>query len=482
MKETDREVETSSERCHLVVLGGGPGGYTAAFRAADLGMDVTLVERESTLGGVCLNVGCIPSKALLHAAQVIEEAHAMGDHGVRFAEPTIDLAALRGWKESVVSRLTNGLGTLARKREVTVINGSGTFVGTHRLRIERADDVQELAFETAIIAAGSESVKMPGLPWDDERLMDSTGALALQEIPARLLVVGAGIIGMEMATVYAALGSEVTVVDIAPQLLPGADPDLVKPLAARMKQRLAGLHLGTGIKGVVAGEQGLDVAFEGGEIPAQRRFDRMLVAVGRRPNGERVGAREIGVEVDEQGFISVDHQQRTTLEHIFAIGDIVGQPMLAHKATHEAKVAAEAAAGEKVAFEARVIPSVAYTNPEIAWVGVTESNAARERISFEVARFPWAASGRALGLDRTEGFTKLIFDPATRRVIGAGIVGPNAGELIAECALAIEMGCESEDLALTIHPHPTLGESIAMAAEIFDGTVTDLYAPRKKGN
>ncbi|NIM69148.1 MAG: dihydrolipoyl dehydrogenase [Xanthomonadales bacterium] len=463
----------------LVVLGSGPGGYTAAFRAADLGLKVALVERYPSLGGVCLNVGCIPSKALLHAANVIEEAALMSEHGVEFGAPRIDLDRLRSWKDGVVGQLTHGLAGMARRRGVRVIEGTGTFTGPHAMRVATADGPLELSFAHAIIAAGSQALQLPGLPWDDPRVMDSTGALALADIPARLLVIGGGIIGLEMASVYQALGSRVTVVELTGQLMPGADPDLVRPLQKRIAGRYAAIHLDTRVGEVQPGDDGLAVSFEGESPPGGEVFDRILVSVGRVPNGHRIGAEAAGVEVTERGFIPVDGQLRTNVPHIFAIGDIVGQPMLAHKATHEGKVAAEVCAGHKRAFEARVIPSVAYTDPEVAWVGLTEAEAQASGVDYGVGKFPWAASGRALGIGRPEGFTKLLFDKATRRIVGAGIVGPHAGDLIAECALAIEMGSEAADIGLTVHPHPTLSESVAMAAEVFEGTVTDLYLPRR---
>ena len=459
----------------VVVLGSGPGGYTAAFRAADLGLNVALVERYPSLGGVCLNVGCIPSKALLHAAAVIAEAEQMADHGVVFGEPQIELEKLRGWKDKVVGQLTSGLSGMAGKRKVTVIEGVGAFISDHEIRVESGDGEQTISFAQAIIAAGSQPMKLPGLPWDDERLMDSTGALELEEIPERLLVIGGGIIGLEMACVYQGLGSKVTVVELTSQLMPGADKDLVRPLQKRIEARYEAIFLDTKVTGVTAGESGLTATFEGGKAPQSAEFDRVLVSVGRVPNGANIGAENAGVEVTERGFIAVDKQMRSNVPHIFAIGDIVGQPMLAHKATHEGKVAAEVCAGHKSAFDARVIPSVAYTDPEVAWVGVTENEAREAGVDYSVGKFPWAASGRALGIGRPEGFTKLLFDNATDRIIGAGIVGPHAGDLIAECALAIEMGCEAADIGLTIHPHPTLSESIGMSAEVFEGTITDLY-------
>jgi len=464
----------------VLVLGAGPGGYTAAFRATDLGLKVVLVERYPTLGGVCLNVGCIPSKALLHAAAVIDEAAAMADHGVVFGQPQIELDKLRGWKEKVVGKLTGGLAAMSKQRKVTVIQGNGSFSETHEMTIETADGVQLVSFARAIIAAGSQAFKLPGLPWDDSRVMDSTDALELKDVPERLLVIGGGIIGLEMASVYQGLGSEVTVVEMTAQLMPGTDKDLVRPLQKRINARYNGIFLNTKVASVEALDDGLHVTFEGAKIPENTVFDRLLVSTGRTPNGNLVGAEAAGIEVTERGFIPVDKQMRTNVPHIFAIGDIVGQPMLAHKATHEAKVAAEVCAGMKSAFEARVIPSVAYTDPEIAWAGLTETQAKEQGIDYKLGKFPWAASGRAMGLGRTEGSTKLLFDPGTNRLIGAGIVGPHAGDLIAECVLAIEMGCEAEDISLSIHPHPTLSETISMSAEVFEGTITDLYIPKRK--
>ncbi len=464
----------------LVVLGAGPGGYSAAFRAADLGMDVVLVERFADLGGVCLNVGCIPSKALLHAAEVIDQAVHAVDYGVAFGKPVITLEKLRGYKEKVVGQLTRGLAGMAKQRKVRVLRGTGRFVSPHELSIENEGATSLLQFEQAIIAVGSQPVKLPGFPWDDPRIMDSTDALELAEIPATLLVVGGGIIGLEMATVFRALGSEVTVVEMAEQLMPGTDPDLVKPLSDRLKKQGVKIHLATRAAGVKAGKKGIQVSFEGAKAPDAQTFARVLVSVGRSPNGAKIDAAAAGVTVDARGFIAADGQLRTNVAHIFAIGDVIGQPMLAHKATHEAHVAAEVAAGHKRAFDARVIPSVAYTDPEIAWVGVTETEAAAKGIKVGVGKFPWAASGRAIGLGRTEGFTKLLFDEATHRIVGAGIVGVHAGDLIAELALAIEMGCEAADIGHTIHPHPTLSESVGMAAEVFEGTITDLYIPKKK--
>ncbi len=464
----------------VLVLGAGPGGYTAAFRAADLGLKVALVERYPALGGVCLNVGCIPSKALLHAAVVIDEAAAMADHGVVFGQPVIELDKLRGWKEKVVGQLTGGLASMAKQRKVTVIQGRGLFSGAHEMTIETPDGSQVVSFARAIIAAGSQAFKLPGLPWDDPRVMDSTDALELKDIPPRLLVIGGGIIGLEMASVYQGLGSEVTVVELTDQLMPGADKDLVRPLQKRITDRYAGIFVSTRVTAIKPADDGLHVSYEGTNIPENTVFDRVLVSTGRVPNGKLIAADAAGVEVTERGFIPVDRQMRTNVPHIFAIGDIVGQPMLAHKATHEAKVAAEVCAGMKTAFEARVIPSVAYTDPEIAWAGLTETEAKDQGVDYKVGKFPWAASGRAIGIGRTEGFTKLLFDTESHRVIGAGIVGPHAGDLIAECVLAIEMGAEAGDIGLSIHPHPTLSETVAMSAEVFEGTITDLYIPKRK--
>jgi dihydrolipoamide dehydrogenase len=462
----------------LVVIGAGPGGYTAAFRAADLGLRVALVERYPVLGGVCLNVGCIPSKALLHAAAVIDEAAAMAEHGITFGIPEVDLGKLRGFKNEVVEKLTGGLAGMAKQRKVEVMRGEAAFTGANKLEIATAEGARQLGFDKAIIAVGSQSLQLPNMPWGDPRLMDSTAALELEEIPARLLIVGGGIIGLEMACIYQALGSKVNVVELTPTLMPGTDPDLVRPLQRRIAQRYESIHLETRVSRVDVADDSLFAHFEG-KHQGREAFDRILVAVGRTPNGSRINAAAAGVEVDEKGFIAVDHQMRTNVQHIFAIGDVTGQPMLAHKATHEGKVAAEVCAGHKSAFDARVIPSVAYTDPEIAWVGVTETEAKEQGLEYGVGKFPWAASGRALGNDRSEGFTKLIFDRKTGRIIGAGITGPHAGDLIAECALAIEMGAEAADIGLTIHPHPTLSETVAMAAEVFEGTVTDLYIPKK---
>ncbi len=470
--------------CRLLVLGAGPGGYAAAFRAADLGLDTVLVERYPQLGGVCLNVGCIPSKALLHAAAVIDEAAHASDYGIDFGKPKIALDALRTYKDKVVGQLTKGLAGMAKQRKVRVVTGVGTFVSPNEVEVDGADGKQLIAFGQCIIAAGSQAVKLPGFPWDDARVMDSTDALELADIPGSLLVVGGGIIGLEMATVYRALGSEVTVVEFMDQLMPGADPDLVKPLADRLRKQGVAVHLKVKAAGSEAQKKGVKVSFqsavEGGKAPEAQLFDRVLVAVGRSPNGGTLGADQAGVNVSERGFIAVDRQMRTNVPHIFAIGDLVGNPMLAHKASHEGRLAAEVAAGHNKEWVARVIPSVAYTDPEIAWVGVTEAEAKAQGLKVGVGKFPWAASGRAIGIGRTEGFTKLIFDEASQRIVGGGIVGVHAGDLISEVALAIEMGCEVADIAHTIHPHPTLSESVGMAAEVFDGTITDLYLPKAK--
>ena len=463
----------------LVVLGSGPGGYTAAFRAADLGLKVALVERYPTLGGVCLNVGCIPSKALLHAARVIEETREMRPHGIDFGEPVINVTQLREWKEKVVGQLTGGLAGLAKKRQVEVITGIGEFTSSHSISIRGSAGERTVRFSQAIIAAGSQAVALPGLP-EDPRVIDSTGALALDHIPDHLLVIGGGIIGLEMATVYRALGSQVSIVEMSSQLIPGADPDLVKPLAKRLAKQCDGIYLNTRVISAQPQDDGLLVSFAGDNTPIETCYDAVLVAVGRTPNGHHINAPAAGVAVNEQGFITVNAQQRTNIAHIFAIGDIVGQPMLAHKASHEGKVAAEVAAGHKSGFDARVIPSVAYTDPEIAWAGLTETEAKDRGIEYEKGVFPWAASGRALSLSRSEGFTKLLFEPVTQRILGGSIVGSNAGELIAEIGLAIEMDCVAQDISLTVHPHPTLSETTAFAAEAFEGTITDLYLPRKR--
>ena len=463
----------------VVVLGAGPGGYTAAFRASDLGMKVAMIERWPVLGGVCLNVGCIPSKALLHAAKVIEDAVEMQHAGIKFGKPEVDLGKLREWKSKVVGRLTGGLTTMSKQRKIEIIRGTGKFVSPHEIEVSDPSAApRRVSFAHCIIAAGSESVRLPGVP-DDPRVIDSTGALEL-DLPKRMLVVGGGIIGLEMATVYAALGVKVSVVELTDGLMPGCDRDLVRPLEKRIAKRYEKIMVKTKVTQIEALKEGMRVTFEGEQAPEPQLYDKVLVAVGRSPNGRLVGADAAGVLVNERGFIPVDRQMRTNVPHIFAIGDVAGMPMLAHKASHEGKLAAEVAHGEKRAFDARVIPSVAYTDPEIAWVGVTETDAKAKNIDYEKASFPWAANGRSLSLGRDEGITKLIFDKQTHRVIGGGIVGPNAGDLIAEVTLAIETGCDAADIGLTIHPHPTLSETVAFAAEAFDGTLTDLYIPKRR--
>jgi dihydrolipoamide dehydrogenase len=473
------ELPAADLRAGVLVLGSGPGGYTAAFRAADLGQSVVLVERYPVLGGVCLNVGCIPSKTLLHLAEVVEEARDLARHGVEFGDPQLDLAKIRAFKTSVVGKLTGGLDGLARRRKVQVVRGEGRFAGPNLLRVEvPGGGATQIAFEHAVIAAGSRAVRLPGFP-DDPRILDSTDALELAEVPERLLVVGGGIIGLELASVFHALGSRVTVVELERQLMPGTDPDLVKILHKRIAERYAGIFTGAKVTAVEAGGDGLHVSFEGEGLPARDVFDRVLVAVGRRPNGDRIGAEAAGIAVDARGFVPVDAQLRTNLPHVFAIGDVAGPPLLAHKATHQGKTAAEVIAGRKVAFEPRAIPSVAYTDPEVAWVGLTETEARARGIEVRRVAFPWQASARALGIGRAEGVTKLLVEPASNRLLGAGIVGRSAGELISELALAIEMGADAEDVALTIHPHPTLSETVAFAAELAEGTITDLYAPKR---
>ena len=474
-------IPASDLHAEVVVLGSGPGGYTAAFRAADLGKKVVLIERYSTLGGVCLNVGCIPSKALLHTAKVITEAEETAHHGVSFSAPNIDLEQLRNWKANdVVAKLTGGLSAMAKQRGVTVVQGLGKFTGPNQIAVTSADGkITTVSFDNAIIAAGSQASKFPGAP-DDERIMDSTGALALADIPKRMLVIGGGIIGLEMGTVYDALGSRVSVVEFTDGLIQGCDRDLVRPLQKRMEKRFESIMLSTKVAKMEAKVDGIYVSFEGEAAPKEAQvYDRVLVSIGRRPNGKNIAAENAGVAVNEWGFINVDKQMRTNVPHIFAIGDIVGQPMLAHKATHEGKIAAEVIAGHKVEFQALAIPSVAYTDPEIAWAGVTEIEAKAKGIEYEKASFPWAASGRAISVARTEGSTKLIFDKTTHRLIGAGIVGVNAGELLAETVLAIEMGADAHDLGLTIHAHPTLSETVCFAAEMKEGTITDLYIKKR---
>jgi len=467
-------------QAEVVVLGSGPGGYTAAFRAADLGKQVVLIERYDSIGGVCLNVGCIPSKALLHTAQVINEAAEFGDIGVSFGKPKIDLDKLRGFKDGVVGKLTSGLKGLAKQRKVQIVHGYGRFTSPNTLEVEGADGNKTVVgFDNAIIAAGSRVTKLPFIPWDDPRVMDSTDALEIAEVPKRLLVVGGGIIGLEMATVYDALGAKVSVVELSPGLIPGVDRDVVRPLERRIKKRYENVWTSTKVTAIEPTKQGLKCSFEGKNAPESDTFDRVLVAIGRSPNGQLIDADKAGVAVDDHGFIAVDKQQRTNVAHIFAIGDIVGQPMLAHKATHEGKVAAEVIAGQKSYFDARTIPSVAYTDPEVAWMGKTEEQCKAEGIDYTKGVFPWAASGRSLSIGRDEGMTKVLFD-ADHRIIGAAITGTNAGELIAEAVLALEMGADVEDIALTIHPHPTLSETFNFAAEVAEGTCTDIYAPKKK--
>ncbi len=468
----------------VVVLGAGPGGYTAAFRAADLGKQVILIERYDNLGGVCLNVGCIPSKALLHIAKVIGEADGVAQHGVSFSKPTIDIDKIRSWKDSIIAKLTGGLTALAKQRKVQVVYGTAKFSSPNSLTVETKDGQKTVSFDNAIIAAGSSVARIPGFPYDDPRLMDSTGALLLQDVPERLLIIGGGIIGLEMATVYDALGSKISVVELADGLIPGVDRDLVRPLHKRIEKRYEAIYLKTKVSKIEALQEGLQVHFEcdgeGDQAPQPQLYDRVLLAVGRRPNSHEIGAEAAGVTVNERGFIPVDKQMRSNVPHIYAIGDIVGDPMLAHKATHEAKVAAEVIAGHKASFDVLTIPSVAYTDPEISWMGLTETQAKTQGIVYEKASFPWAASGRALTMGREEGLTKILFDPQTKRILGAGIVGSNAGELIAETVLALEMGADMEDIALTIHPHPTLSETVGFAAEIAEGNITDLYFPKKK--
>ncbi|WP_297810311.1 dihydrolipoyl dehydrogenase [uncultured Methylophaga sp.] len=463
----------------VLVLGSGPGGYTAAFRAADLGKKVIMVERHERIGGVCLNVGCIPSKALLHTAQIINEADEMGGHGIKFGKPQIDIRELATWKESVVKQLTGGLQGLAKQRKVDVVNGTGSFTSPNTLKVEGKDGDKTISFDNCIIAAGSRVTTIPVFPHDDPRMMDSTDALELEDIPKRLLVIGGGIIGMEMATVYDALGSKITVVEMQDSLIPGADKDIVKPLLKRVQDKYENIYLSTKVANIEPLKKGLKVTFEGKDAPETDTFDKILVAVGRTPNGKLIDAEAAGVAVDDWGFIATDGQMRTNVPHIFAIGDIVGQPMLAHKATHEGKVAAEVIAGQKSVFEPMTIPSVAYTDPEVAWMGMSEDEAKKEGIDYVKGAFPWAASGRSLSLGRDDGLTKALFEKDSGRLIGAGIVGPNAGELIAEAALALEMGADAEDIGLTIHPHPTLSETLCFAAEMAEGSITDLMPPRK---
>ncbi|GJL72417.1 MAG: dihydrolipoyl dehydrogenase [Nitrosomonas sp.] len=475
----DTAADKGDIHAEVVVLGAGPGGYTAAFRAADLGKKVVLIERYPTLGGVCLNVGCIPSKALLHVAKIISETADFSRHGVAFEKPHIDIEKLRTWKDSVIKKLTNGLKSLAKQRKITIIHGTGKFTSSNMIQVETTDGAKTISFKNCVIAAGSSVARIPDFPYDDPRIIDSTGALKLEAIPKRMLIIGGGIIGLEMATVYAAMGSKISVVELMDQLIPGADADLIKPLHRRIQKRYEAIYLKTKVTKIEALKAGLKVTFEGEKAPEPQTYDCILMAVGRRPNGHDIGAENAGVVIDKRKFIPVDHQLRTNISHIFAIGDIIGEPMLAHKASHEGKLAAEIIAGHKAAFDARTIPSVAYTDPEIAWMGLTETEANKQGIDFEKAIFPWAASGRAISMAREEGMTKLLLDKKTRRILGAGIVGVNAGELIAETVLALEMGADMEDIGLTIHPHPTLSESVFFAAEIAEGSITDLYLPKK---
>jgi len=480
-KESSAVAESAATRStEVLVLGAGPGGYTAAFRAADLGKKVIMVERYETLGGVCLNVGCIPSKALLHTAQIINEAAHMKANGVDFGKVKIDLKGVNGFKDRVVTKLTGGLKQLAKQRKVELVTGVGEFIDPNQIKVVSGSNETIIQFEHCIIAAGSQATEIPSFPYDDKRLMDSTGALELTNVPKKLLIIGGGIIGLEMATVYHAIGSEITVVEFMDSLIPGCDKDLVRPLSKIIKKRYKEIYLSTKVTEIKAQKNGLKVSFEGTKAPDPQVFDKVLVAVGRRPNGFKIGAEKAGIEVDEAGFIQVDKQMRTSVSNIFAIGDIVGDPMLAHKATHEAKVAAEVISGMKSTFEPMTIPSVAYTDPEIAWMGLSESEAKEQGVAYEKGAFPWAASGRSLGLDRDEGLTKVIFDKESKRILGAGMVGPNAGELIAEAVLALEMGADAEDIGLTIHAHPTLSETFNFAAEMVEGTITDLYIPKKK--
>ncbi|HEY8158094.1 MAG TPA: dihydrolipoyl dehydrogenase [Methylobacter sp.] len=468
-------INESVNHAEVLVLGGGPGGYTAAFRAADLGKQVVLIERYPALGGVCLNVGCIPSKALLHAAQIIHEVDEFEQHGLNYGKPTFDLDKIRSWKESVTNTLVDGLARLVKQRKITLIQGTGRFTSDHMVEVTTETGTQNISFDQAIIAAGSHATQIPVFPNDDPRLWDSTDALALKEIPKKLLIVGGGIIGLEMATVYHALGSEISVVELMNQIIPGCDNDLVTPLYRRIKKQYKNIWLETKVTSIEKDKDGLKVSFEGKGAPESVIFDAVLVAVGRKPNGKLIGAELAGVNVDELGFIAVDKQQRTNVPHIFAIGDIAGNPMLAHKASHEGKVAAEVAAGLKSGFDALTIPAVAYTDPEVTWMGLTENQAKQQGIEYDKATFPWAASGRSLSLGRKEGLTKILCEKETGRILGAGMVGPNAGELIAEAVLALEMGADAEDIGLTVHPHPMLSETFAFAAEMITGSITDLY-------
>ena len=477
-KEKINETIKANVDAQVVVLGAGPGGYTAAFRAADLGLKTILIERYPSLGGVCLNVGCIPSKALLHISKVKSEIEELKEHGIELGSGNPDAKSVRSWTEAIINKLTSGLKAMAKKRKIEIVEGLGTFSSPNSIEVNNNGETKTIRFDSAIIAAGSQASKLPFLP-DDPRIMDSTDALLLENIPNRMLVIGGGIIGLEMATVYASMGCKITIVEMLDSLISECDKDIVRPLEKRIKKIYEKIYLKTGVTSVVAKKSGLEVSFEGKDAPEKDLFDAILVAVGRTSNGNKIGADKAGVNVDNRGFISVDNQQRTNVANIFAIGDIAGQPMLAHKATHEGKLAAEVIAGHKVGFDDRVIPSVAYTDPEIAWVGLSETEAKEKGIDYGKGVFPWAASGRSLALGRDEGVTKILFDKVTNRIVGAAIVGPNAGDLIAECVLAIEMGSDAEDIGLTIHPHPTLSETVAMAAEAFNGTITDLYIPKR---
>ena len=476
-----KQGQVADIRTQVVVLGAGPGGYTAAFRAADLGKQVVLIERYASLGGVCLNVGCIPSKALLHTAEVINEVAELEHMGVRYTQPRIDLDKMRAGKDKVVGKLTGGLGALAKQRKVQVVTGVAKFSDPRHMEVQTADGLTRVEFEQCIIACGSSAVKIPGFPNDDPRLISSTGALALQDVPKKMLIVGGGIIGLEMATVYATLGSEIDIVELQDGLIPGCDRDLVRPLQKRLEGNVGSIMLKTKVGDIKAQKNGLKVSFEGDKAPDSKIYDKVLVAVGRTPNGKQINAEAAGVQVDERGFIPTDAKMRTNVPHIYAIGDVVGNPMLAHKATHEGKVAAEVIAGLPSLFDPMTIPSVAYTDPEVAWMGLTETEAKARGVEIEKGVFPWAASGRALGIGREEGMTKLIFDAKSKRLLGAGIVGRNAGELIGETVLGLEMGADAEDIGLTVHPHPTLNETICFAAEMAEGSITDLMPPKKRG-
>lgn len=475
-----KQGQVADIRTQVVVLGAGPGGYTAAFRAADLGKQVVLIERYASLGGVCLNVGCIPSKALLHTAEVINEVAELEQMGVRYTQPKIDLDKMRAGKDKVVGKLTGGLAALAKQRKVQVVTGVGKFSDPKHIEVQTAEGLTRIEFEHCIIACGSSPVKIPGFPNDDPRLIDSTGALELQDIPNKMLIVGGGIIGLEMGTVYATLGSKIDIVELQDGLIPGCDRDLVRPLQKRLEGMVESIMLKTKVADIKAQKNGLKVSFEGTNAPESKIYDRVLVAVGRSPNGKQINAGAAGVQVDERGFIATDQKMRTNVPHIYAIGDVVGNPMLAHKATHEAKVAAEVICGLPALFDPMTIPNVAYTDPEVAWMGLTETEAKAKGIEIEKGVFPWVASGRALGIHREEGMTKLIFDPKNKRILGAGIVGRNAGELIGETVLALEMGADAEDIGLTIHPHPTLNETVGLAAEMAEGSITDLMPPKKR--